>query len=196
MYGVPLIDEDEDGMSDSWEDKYGFDKSNHEDARLDADNDSLTNLEEFINQTNPRLFDTDGDSLSDGEEVHLYRTSPLNSDTDGDSIDDSVDAFPLDSNVAIDNDGDLLPDQWNESCDLTCQNDAGLQLDHSLNDIDNDGLSDSLDTDNTRDSQPPSITAPPDVSMLTTGFETIVDLGQAKAEDMSLIHNSAPTRPN
>jgi len=38
-----------------------------------------------VNPTNP---DTDGDGLSDGEEVNTYNTDPTNPDTDGDGLND------------------------------------------------------------------------------------------------------------
>ena len=37
-------DSDSDGMSDSWEHKYGYNRKNAGDASLDSDNDKLTNL--------------------------------------------------------------------------------------------------------------------------------------------------------
>lgn len=39
--------------------------------------------------------DTDGDGLTDWEEVHVYHTNPLNPDTDGDGLSDGMDPNPL-----------------------------------------------------------------------------------------------------
>ncbi len=54
------------------------------DASLDGDSDGLTNHEEYRYDTDPTNSDSDGDDLSDGDEVNNYHTDPTNSDTDGD----------------------------------------------------------------------------------------------------------------
>ena len=51
----------------------------------DADQDGLTNAQENEAGTNPGLFDSDFDNLSDWEEVVVFGTDPLNPDTDGDT---------------------------------------------------------------------------------------------------------------
>lgn len=177
-------DIDDDGMTNIWEETFGLDKNNPADADLDNDGDELSNLQEFNNDTNPLLADTDGDGLEDGEELNEYGTSPLLADTDADGVSDSEDAFPLNIAVSLDIDGDLLPDGWNASCDLQCQEQSGLTLDHSLNDRDNDGLVDSDDPDNNSDNYPPSLIAPPDISIVATGLVTQVSLGAAVAIDL------------
>lgn len=63
-------DTDGDGMPDGWEVLHGFDPTNAADAEADADNDGLTNLEEYLLGTDPRNPDTDGDGLTDGFEVN------------------------------------------------------------------------------------------------------------------------------
>ena len=50
----------------------------------DIDGDGLSNEEEEILGTDPENPDTDGDGLSDREEVKIYHTNPLHEDTDGD----------------------------------------------------------------------------------------------------------------
>jgi hypothetical protein len=78
-------DTDGDGMPDGWEIAHGFDPRDPTDAHLDADNDGLTNLEEYLYGTLPRVADTDGDFLPDGAEID-YGADPLNPDTDGDGL--------------------------------------------------------------------------------------------------------------
>ena len=58
----------------------------------DSDLDGLTDAAERLAGTDPRNRDTDGDGLSDGEEVHAWQTDPLQSDTDGDGVSDYLEA--------------------------------------------------------------------------------------------------------
>jgi len=55
---------------------------------LDSDGDGLSDEEEISFGTNPNLPDTDQDGLTDKEEVKIYQTDPLNPDTDGDGLKD------------------------------------------------------------------------------------------------------------
>lgn len=55
---------------------------------VDSDGDGLSDDEEVLLETNPNLIDTDNDGLSDYEEVRIYLTNPLNADTDGDGYPD------------------------------------------------------------------------------------------------------------
>ena len=111
-------DEDNDGIPDFWEEKYGVD-----DPEGDPDNDGLTNLEEYESRTkpdnkdsdgdgledgneitaglNPARKDTDGDGLADGQEI-AQGTDPTKSDTDNDGIADGIDLDPLDPTVNVD----------------------------------------------------------------------------------------------
>jgi hypothetical protein len=79
-------DTDADGMSDLFEVRAGLDPLN-DDAGHDPDGDGLTNLEEQDAGTLARNEDSDRDGLTDGEEVGIG-TSPLSPDTDGDLLSD------------------------------------------------------------------------------------------------------------
>lgn len=72
---------------------YGYDEVGNITVRAsnnpDTDGDGLTDIDEInIYLTNPILADTDFDGLSDGDEVNLYGTDPTNPDTDGDGFSD------------------------------------------------------------------------------------------------------------
>jgi hypothetical protein len=49
----PCADSDHDGMSDLWEARSGLDPQNPADALADADGDGYTNIEEFLNMSDP-----------------------------------------------------------------------------------------------------------------------------------------------
>ncbi len=51
--GIPYLDTDKDGMPDVWEDKYGFNEADPTDGNKDSNGNGYTNLEEFLNGTNP-----------------------------------------------------------------------------------------------------------------------------------------------
>ncbi len=53
---------------------------------IDTDGDGLTDEEEVVLGTDPLEADTDGDGLFDGEETATYQTDPLNPDSDGDTF--------------------------------------------------------------------------------------------------------------
>ena len=50
------IDSDADGMPDEWEKRYGFDPQDASDTSKDTDNDGYTNIEEYLNGTDPTEF--------------------------------------------------------------------------------------------------------------------------------------------
>ena len=61
-------DSDEDGMADAWEKIYGFDPLDPLDAMKDNDDDSISNLDEFLNGTNPisNIYESEKEDGSDG----------------------------------------------------------------------------------------------------------------------------------
>jgi pectate lyase len=50
------VDSDHDGMPDSWEITHGFIPKDVSDSHADRDKDGYTNLEEYLNDTDPNLF--------------------------------------------------------------------------------------------------------------------------------------------
>lgn len=56
--------------------------------QVDSDNDGLDNVRETELGTDPNNPDTDGDGLTDYEEVVFWKTNPLKVDTDGDGFGD------------------------------------------------------------------------------------------------------------
>ena len=50
------IDSDRDGMPDEWDKQYGFDLKNDSDTSMDKDNDGYTNIEEYLNGTDPTEY--------------------------------------------------------------------------------------------------------------------------------------------
>jgi uncharacterized repeat protein (TIGR02543 family) len=91
-------DTNDDGLSDYYEINWlNYDPTSDDsdgngvpDRDEDPDDDGLKNWEEEKYGTIPICADTDGDSLSDYDEVYVYATDPLNSDTDGDGVKDGV----------------------------------------------------------------------------------------------------------
>lgn len=108
---------------------------------VDTDGDGLDVDAETNAGTSPNDWDTDGDALSDGDEINTYGTGPLVADSDGDGLDDgeeiSLTTDPLDP----DSDNDGLSDGNEVELFLT----DPLVLD---NDSDADGLPDVVE-DNT-----------------------------------------------
>lgn len=78
------------GIPDDWALARGLDPNDPGMPFEDPDHDGLTNLQEFQNGTDPHNADTDGDGLTDGQEVLLYHTNPLLFSTDGTGIPDGV----------------------------------------------------------------------------------------------------------
>lgn len=78
------------GIPDSWAIAHGLDPNDPAMPFEDPDHDGLTNLQEFQNGTDPNNPDTDGDGLTDGQEVLMYHTSPVLYSTDGTGISDGI----------------------------------------------------------------------------------------------------------
>lgn len=55
---------------------------------IDADGDGLDDERESAIGTDVKNWDSDGDELSDGDEVIIWKTNPMNPDSDGDTFKD------------------------------------------------------------------------------------------------------------
>ncbi len=155
------IDTDNDNSPDAW----------NQGCNTDCQRSSGLIVDVF--PTNPAVArDTDGDGAPDSWNSSCNSSCRSSSDL-------KLDAFPEKSAAAIDEDQDGKPDLWAVGCDSTCQDLSGLTLDFYLNDKDNDGVLDSLDSDNSRDNGKPFVLAvPQDINIAATGILTPVTLAQ------------------
>ncbi|MFW3146627.1 MAG: PKD domain-containing protein [Thermoplasmatota archaeon] len=82
------FDQDGDGLPDWYEKEYGFSVTDPTDALLDPDNDGWTTLQEFENFTDPLQSDPDGDGVPDPWDQDPFDGEILGFDTDGDGVSD------------------------------------------------------------------------------------------------------------
>lgn len=133
------VDTDGDGIPNIFETLYPFlDANNPLDAALDQDSDGLSNLNEFLNNTNPAVADTDGDGISDGYEVThgLDPNSITDATTDPDSDGlSNLKEYQLGTNPNLaDTDQDGMPDGYEVINGFDPLNNTDANLD-----TDNDG---------------------------------------------------------
>ena len=107
------------------------------DYGTDSDGDGLTDYEEInIYGTNIFSNDTDSDGLLDWDEVYIYETNPASADTDSDGLPDNEELFTYGTDPKEeDTDEDQMPDGWEIQYDLNPLNETD-----ALDDIDQDGL--------------------------------------------------------
>lgn len=97
-YPGNLDDRDDDYLPDPWERQYGLkvgddgrQNPTREGELGDFDSDGLTNLLEYLHGTDPSDADSDGDGLSDSEEINVYGTDPSTSDATSDQLIATID---------------------------------------------------------------------------------------------------------
>ncbi len=110
---------DKNNIPQSWLDRYEIIIESDSDIEADVDNDGLNLLAEYENSTNPLNPDTDGDGYNDGKEVR--------------------DGYNPIGEGKLDQDGDGLPDFWEEEVGLSTKEKSADQ------DQDEDGLSNALE---------------------------------------------------
>ena len=137
------VDTDGDGMPNDYETANGFNPGNGGDAAQDADSDGLTNLQEFLRGTDPRVADTDGDGLSDGDEVNTVGTLPTEADTDRDGRSDGEEVNGLIVTNPLDADSD--DDGVDDGTEVASGTNPNNPADFPLIDGDGDGTGDLAD---------------------------------------------------
>jgi TolB protein len=125
----------------------------------DSDGDGLTNTEEETLQTDPMNPDSDGDEISDGDEVLLYGTNPLLADSDEDGLSDGDEILRRSTNpLNADSDSDSIIDgteielgtdplnQDSDQDELLDGDEVLLGTDPTNPDTDSDGLLDGMES--------------------------------------------------
>lgn len=77
---------------------------------VDSDGDGLTDDQELQLGTNPNQADSDDDGVSDGDEVNVYGSNPLSRDSDGDGLTDGEEVRLKTDPTNPDTDGDGYSD--------------------------------------------------------------------------------------
>jgi len=137
-------DSDNDGLLDKDEGTNDPDNDNIPNyLDTDSDSDGITDQRETEIKTkiktDPYNPDTDGDNLTDGEELQLYNTNPTNQDTDGDGLNDGAEIGTDPENTIADpNNPDTDGDGLNDGQEINTYN-----TNPKAKDTDGDGYTDS-----------------------------------------------------
>jgi len=157
--------------------EYLMSLSDEELQERDSDGDGLSDYDEiYVHGTDPLEPDTDDDGLTDDEEVNTYGTDPLNEDSDDDGLSDGDEVNVYDTDpLNADTDGDGLSD--GEEVDT-------YDTDPSDPDTDGDGLSDG-DEVNSHETDP--LDPDSDGDGFTDGQELEMDTDPLDSEDPPFI---------
>ncbi len=110
-------DSDGDGLDDTWELLYFPDLETASGAG-NNDADALTNAQEQAAGTDPTDPDSDGDGLSDSDEVNLHSSDPTLADSDGDGIDDGDEVSAANGHITDPTDPDSDDDGFNDALEI------------------------------------------------------------------------------
>ena len=135
-----------------------------------------------------KLMDSDGDGLSDGAEILVYRTDPDNPDSDGDGLSDYDEVITYGTNPNDpDSDGDGLPDAWEVQHGLDPLDDGSGNIDNGPEgDPDGDGFSNSLELE---------LGSPPD-NPAWNGHQLAYRLTHARVNNRSVTNDLIGLRVN
>ncbi len=194
----PSPDTDGDGLPNTYEEAHVCLDVGVPDADADPDTDGLSNTQERDVVTDPCSADTDGDTLSDGDEVNTHGTDPRRLDTDGDGL---ADGDELSTHGTLpteaDSEGDGIWDGYEvehtcldphandavgdpDTDGLTSAEEFTLGTDACLGDSDGDGLTDG-DEVNTH---------------LTDPLSADTDDDALSDSDEISVHGTLPTDPD
>jgi hypothetical protein len=159
-------DTDGDGMPDNWELQYpeALDPNDPTDANVDYDGDNWTNLQEYQQESDPTISDSDLDGMPDDFEI-TYGLNPAvddaNLDPDGDTLTNLQEYVSGTNPASADTDGDGTPDNWelqyslnaiSASSHLDPDGDTLTNLQEyvsgtnpTLEDTDGDGINDNIE---------------------------------------------------
>lgn len=181
-------DADDDGVTNNKEVEEETDP-----ARKDTDGDGLSDREElYAVGSSPTQPDTDGDGLSDGVEVSNHETDPTTNDSDGDGLTDPEELNKHDTDPnSIDTDGDSLNDHEEVNEHETDPNSKdtdgdGLEDDEELT-LGTDPLDDDTDNDGLEDGAEVPETSPLDPDTDDDGLEDGAEVHE---------HGTDPTKPD
>ena len=142
-----VTDTDQDGLPDIWEVPNGLNRTkrmlagpNMLEGAYDADNDGISNENEYIFGSHPTNADTDGDCIPDGVEVAWAQSTALDPTVE--------DVSPRDALLMADADMDGVNESAALGCDLGGIDDLGnttTPVDNATLDDDGDGVYNSAD---------------------------------------------------
>lgn len=124
---------------------------------IDASGDGMTIAQDVYHGTNPVKADTDGDGVTDHDEVFEYDTDPTNADSDNDGLDDGAELYEYNTDPMIpDSDDDNLTDgeevnQYQSNPTETDTDSDGLDDGAEVNQYDTDPTQKDTDGDGLTD---------------------------------------------